>query len=69
MQFQHTRTILRKENMGQSMFKKYSKLQHFHEISFCAKTKFRNINTKINRQYQNTILKKKNTGQHRFKKL
>ena len=53
--------------MGQSLFKKYLKLQKFDEILYCGMTRFRNVKLGIFRQYQNkkTMLKKKNTRQNR----
>ena len=33
IQYQYTRTILRKKNMGHSLFKKHWKFQNFNEIS------------------------------------
>ena len=68
---QHTRIILRNENMEQSLFKKYSKFQKFDEVLCCRMTRFRNVKLVVFRQYQNpkTILKKKSMGQNRFKKL
>ena len=70
IQCQHTRTVLRNENMRQSLFKKYSKFQKFDEILYCWMTRFRNVKLGVFRQYQNTrtIFKKKNMGQNRFKK-
>ena len=64
IQCQHTRTILRNKNMGQSLFKKHSKFQNFDDILYCGMTIFRNVKSGVFRQYQNskTILKKKNTG-------
>ena len=38
----HTKN-LRKKNMGQSLFKKYSKIQKFDEILYCGMTRFRNV--------------------------
>ena len=57
--------------MGQSLFKKHSKFQKFHEILYCGMTRFRNLKLGVFRQCQNikTILKKKNMEQNRFKKL
>ena len=55
IQCQHTRTILRNENMGQSLFKKYSKSQKFNEILCCGMTRFRNVELDVFRQYQNTF--------------
>ena len=49
MQCQHTRTILRNENMGQSVVKKYSKFQKFDKI-----TRFRNVKLGVFRHYQDT---------------
>ena len=39
---QYTRTILRKENVGQSLFKKYSKFQNSDEILYCGMTRLKN---------------------------
>ena len=71
IQFQHTRTILRNENMRESLLKKYSKFQKIHEMLYCGMTRIKNVNLGVFRQYQNTkiISKKKNMGQNRFKKL
>ena len=68
IQCQYTGTILR--NVGQNLFKKYSKYQIFDEIC-CGLTRFRDIKLGAFRQYQNlkTILKKKNMEQNCFKKL
>ena len=65
------RTILRKKNIGQSLFKRHSKFQKFDEILYCGMTRFRNIKLGVFRQYQNTktILKKKNMRQNHLKKL
>ena len=43
VQCQYTRTILRNKNMGQSLFKKYSKFQKFDEILYCGITRFRSV--------------------------
>ena len=50
--------------MGQSLFKKHSKIQRFDEILYCGMTRFRNVKLGVFRQYQKTkaILKKKNMG-------
>ena len=60
IQCQHTRTILRNENIGQSLFKKYTKFWKFDEILYCWITRFWNIKLGVFRQYQNvkTIFKK-----------
>ena len=61
IQCQDTRIILRIENMGQSLFKKYSVFhQKFDEILYFGMTRFRNVKLGVFRQYQNTktILKK-----------
>ena len=42
IQCQHIRTILRNENVEQSLFKKHSKFQKFDEIN-CRMTRFRNV--------------------------
>ena len=59
------RTTLRNKNMGQSLFKKYSKFQNFDQIFYCSMTRFRNTNLNgfIQCQYIRTILRKKNMGQ------
>ena len=69
IQLQHTRNILRSENMGQSLFNKYSKFSKFYEILYCGMTRFRNIKLGVFRQYQNTktILKTKKMGQNRLR--
>ena len=71
MQCEHTTTILRKRNIGQILFQKYSKFKKFDEILYCGTTRFRNVKLGFFRQYQNTktILKKKNMRQNRFKEL
>ena len=55
--------------MGQSLFKKYPKLQNIYEIFSCGMTRFRNIKLGVSRQYENikTILKQKNLRQNCFK--
>ena len=67
---QYTRAILRKKNLGQSLFKKHSKYQNFDEIFCCGITRLRNknLNVFIQRQYTRTILRNKNMGQNQFKK-
>ena len=57
--------------MGQSLFKKHSKIQRFDEILYCGMTRFRNVKLGVFRQYQKTkaILKKKNMGQNCSMKL
>ena len=40
--------------MGQSLFRKYSKLQKFDEILYRRMTRFRNVKLGVLRQYQNT---------------
>ena len=69
IQCQYTRTILRNENMGQSLFKKYSKFQKFGEILY--EISFRNVKLGVFRQYHNTktILRKTNMGKSLFKKF
>ena len=69
VQLQHTGNILRSENMGQSLFNKYSKFSKFYEILYCGMTRFRNIKLGVFRQYQNTktILKTKKMGQNRLR--
>ena len=66
----YTRTILRNNNMGQSLYKKHSKFQNFDEIFYCDMTKLRNTNLDvfIQHQYTRTISRKKNLGQDLFKK-
>ena len=54
IQSQHTRTILRKKNMKQSLFEKYSKFQKFDEILYCGMIGFSNVKLGAFRQYQNT---------------
>ena len=54
----YTRTILRKKNMEQSLFKKHSKFQNFDEIFYWGMTR---LNTKC--QCTRTILRKKNMRQ------
>ena len=67
----HTRTILEKENMEQSLFKKYSKFQNFDKMLYFRMTRWRNIKLGAFRQYQNTktIFVTKNMGQDPFNKL
>ena len=47
IQCQHTRTILRNKNMGQSLFKKHSKFQNFDEIFYCGMTRLRKTNLDV----------------------
>ena len=56
--------------MGQSLFKKHSKLQNFDEIFYCGITRLRNTNLDvfIQSQYTRTISRKANMGQILFKK-
>ena len=56
--------------MGQSLFKKHSKFQHFDEIFYCCMTRLRNTNLDVFTQYQytRTISRKKNMGQSLFRK-
>ena len=42
IQCQHARIVLRNENMGESLFKKYSKFQNVDEILYCGMTSLRN---------------------------
>ena len=51
IQYQYTRTILRKKNMGQSLFKKHSKFKNFNEILYQGMTRFRNAKLSVFRQY------------------
>ena len=56
--------------MGQSLFKKHSKLENFDEMLYCGITRFRNVKLGVFRQCQNTkITLKKNMRQNRFKEL
>ena len=70
-QRQYTRTIARKKNMGQNLFKEHSKFQKIDEIFYCGKTRCRKVKLGVFKEYENTktILKKKKMGQNRFKKL
>ena len=65
-----TRTILRKKNIGQSLFKKPSKFQNFSEIFYCGMTKPRNTNLDvfIQCQYTRNISRKKDMGQSLLEK-
>ena len=51
--------------MGQSLLKKLSKFQNFHEVFYRGVTRLRNTNLDvfIQCQYTRTILRKKNMGQ------
>ena len=42
IQCQYTRTILRKKNMGQRLFKRYSEFLNFDEMLYCGMTRLRN---------------------------
>ena len=57
IQYQYTRTILRKKNMGQSLFKKHSKFRNYDEIFYCGMTRIKNTNLDvfIQCQYTRTI--------------
>ena len=70
IQLQHTRTILRNKNMGQSLFKKHSKFQNFDEIFYCGMTRLGNTNLCVFLWcwYTRTILRNKNMGWSLFKK-
>ena len=41
LQCQYTRTILRKKNMGESLFKKHSQFLNFAEIFYCGMNRIR----------------------------
>ena len=71
IQCQYTKTILRNKNIGQSLFKKYSKSKNFKEILYFGMTRFRSVKLGGFKQFQNikTNLKKKRIGENRFKKL
>ena len=64
------RTTLRKENMGQSNFKKPFVFNSFSEMFYCNMTRPRNTNLGVSKQCQCTgiILRNKNMGQSLFKK-
>ena len=47
IQYQYTRTILRKKNMGQSLFKKHSKFKNFDEILYCGMTRLKEHDFKL----------------------
>ena len=70
IQWQITRTTLRKKNIGHSLLNKDSKFQKFNKI-YCGMTSFRNAQLGVFRQYQKskTVSKKKYMGQNRFHKL
>ena len=70
IQCQHTRTILRKKNMGQSLFKAHSKFLNFDEIFYCGMTRPRNTNLDnfIQCQYTRTILREKKMWRSLIKK-
>ena len=70
MQCHYTRTILRNNNMGQSLLKKHSKYQNFNEILYCGMIRPRStyLDVFIQCQYARTILRKKKMGQSLFKK-
>ena len=50
IQRQHTRSILKSENMRHNLFKKYSKFQKFDEILNCWITRFGNVKLGVFRQ-------------------
>ena len=60
IQWQYTRTILRKKNMGH-LFNKHSKFQNFDETFYCGMNKVRNTNLYvfIQCQYTRSILRKR----------
>ena len=64
------RTTLRKENMGQSNFKKPFEFHNFSEIFYCGMTRLRNtkLDVFIQCQHTRTILRNENIGQSLFKK-
>ena len=68
IQFQHTKTIVRNEISGQSLFKKYSEIKKFDEILCCGMIIFGNVKFGVFRQYQSTkiILNKKKYGSESF---
>ena len=70
IQCQHTRTILRNKNMGQSLFKAHSKFLNFDEIFYCGMTRPRNTNLDnfIQCQYTRTILREKKMWRSLIKK-
>ena len=39
IQCQYTRTILRKQNMGENLFKKYRKFPIFNKVFYCGMAK------------------------------
>ena len=61
---------LKKQNIGQGLFKKHSNFQNFDEIFCCSITRLRNTNLDVFLQFHHTkaILRSKNMGQSLFKK-
>ena len=51
---QHTRAILRNKNMGQSLFKKYSKFKKFNKILYCWMTRIMTIKLAVLDNIKNT---------------
>ena len=64
------KTAIRKENMGQSSFKKHFKCHNSSETFYCGMTRLRNTNLDIfiRCQYTRTISRKKNMRQNLFEK-
>ena len=71
IQCQYTKAILRNKNIGQSLFKIYSKSKNFKEILYFGMTRFRSVKLGGFKQFQTikTNIKKKRMGRNRFKKL
>ena len=62
------RNLLRNKNMGESLFKKYSKFQNFDEILYCGMTIFRDTNLMfLYNVSMKTDKKKKKYGQSLLK--
>ena len=71
IQCQYTKAILRNKNIGQSLFKIYSKSKNFKEILYFGMTRFRSVKLGGFKQFQTikTNTKKKRMRRNRFKKL
>ena len=69
IQCQYTRTILRKENMGQSLIKKRPKFLNLNEVFYCCMTRLRNmiLNYSALWRYVKTVKPKKVVRQNIFK--
>ena len=55
--------------MGQSLFKKHSKLQNFDDILQCGMTRFSHVKLGVFRSKYKNYFKKEKQGTELFKKL